>query len=158
MTCRWHIWLLTVGMEAIRQYLFDEYIILKLLRVFNSYLKQSKCVCCMLDSWFSGVCVQGVPVDGYLHWTISDNWEWADGYCPKFGLVDVDRSRNLTRIPRPSYYLYQQARFLFTMLVTGQYFVLVQQWQYLWKYISLCWSVYTLSTSTLEKQCNRILW
>lgn len=52
--------------------------------------------------------VQGVPVDGYLQWTISDNWEWADGYCPKFGLVDVDRARNLTRIPRPSYYLYQQ--------------------------------------------------
>jgi beta-glucosidase/6-phospho-beta-glucosidase/beta-galactosidase len=53
---------------------------------------------------------QGVPVDGYLQWTISDNWEWADGYCPKFGLVDVDRGHNLTRVPRPSYYLYQQAR------------------------------------------------
>lgn len=51
---------------------------------------------------------QGVPVDGYLQWTISDNWEWADGYCPKFGLVDVDRANNLTRLPRPSYYLYQQ--------------------------------------------------
>lgn len=54
--------------------------------------------------------LQGVPVDGYLHWTISDNWEWADGYCPKFGLVDVDRSHNLTRHPRPSYFLYQQVR------------------------------------------------
>ncbi|CAM6124246.1 unnamed protein product [Calypogeia fissa] len=51
---------------------------------------------------------QGVPIDGYVEWTISDNWEWADGYCPKFGLVDVDRADNLTRIPRPSYYLYQQ--------------------------------------------------
>lgn len=51
---------------------------------------------------------QGVPVNGYLQWTISDNWEWADGYCPKFGLVDVDRSRDLTRVPRPSYYMYQQ--------------------------------------------------
>jgi hypothetical protein len=55
--------------------------------------------------------LQGVPVDGYLQWTISDNWEWADGYCPKFGLVDVDRAGNLTRIPRPSYYLYQQVTF-----------------------------------------------
>ena len=52
--------------------------------------------------------VQGVPVDGYLQWTISDNWEWADGYCPKFGIVDVDRADNLARHPRPSYYLYQQ--------------------------------------------------
>lgn len=51
---------------------------------------------------------QGVPVDGYLHWTITDNWEWADGYCPKFGLVYADRSHNLTRYPRPSYYLYKK--------------------------------------------------
>lgn len=62
----------------------------------------------ILHSWLM---LQGVPVDGYLQWTISDNWEWADGYCPKFGLVDVDRGHNLTRVPRPSYYLYQQARF-----------------------------------------------
>jgi hypothetical protein len=25
----------------------------------------------------------GAPVVGYVFWTISDNWEWADGYCPK---------------------------------------------------------------------------
>lgn len=51
---------------------------------------------------------QGVPVDGYIHWTVSDNWEWADGYCPKFGLVNVDRANNLTRYPRHSYYLYKK--------------------------------------------------
>lgn len=51
---------------------------------------------------------KGVPIDGYIEWTISDNWEWADGYCPKFGLVRVDRADNLARIPRPSYYLYQK--------------------------------------------------
>lgn len=52
---------------------------------------------------------RGANVVGYIHWTISDNWEWADGYCPKFGLVDVDRTtKNLTRTPRPSYYLYSK--------------------------------------------------
>eukprot|EP00249_Psilotum_nudum_P018963 c27039_g2_i1 orf=213-1979(-) len=51
---------------------------------------------------------QGVPIEGYLHWTVTDNWEWADGYCPKFGLVDVDRGDNLKRYPRPSYYLYKE--------------------------------------------------
>ncbi|CAL5199039.1 unnamed protein product [Lathyrus oleraceus] len=50
--------------------------------------------------------IQGVPVLGYLFWTISDNWEWADGYGPKFGLVAVDRANNLARIPRPSYHLF----------------------------------------------------
>lgn len=51
---------------------------------------------------------QGVPIIGYLFWTISDNWEWADGYGPKFGLVAVDRGNNLARIPRPSYYLFSK--------------------------------------------------
>ncbi|PHT59381.1 Beta-glucosidase-like SFR2, chloroplastic [Capsicum baccatum] len=52
--------------------------------------------------------IMGVRVLGYLFWTISDNWEWADGYGPKFGLVAVDRANNLARIPRPSYYLFSK--------------------------------------------------
>ncbi|XP_072996036.1 beta-glucosidase-like SFR2, chloroplastic [Typha latifolia] len=50
----------------------------------------------------------GVRVLGYLFWTTSDNWEWADGYGPKFGLVAVDRANNLARKPRPSYYLFSK--------------------------------------------------
>ncbi|KAK7363440.1 hypothetical protein VNO77_05583 [Canavalia gladiata] len=52
--------------------------------------------------------IKGVPVLGYLFWTISDNWEWADGYGPKFGLVAVDRANNFARIPRPSYRLFSK--------------------------------------------------
>ncbi|KAL8481251.1 hypothetical protein ACS0TY_027685 [Phlomoides rotata] len=52
--------------------------------------------------------IKGVPILGYLFWTISDNWEWADGYGPKFGLVAVDRSNNLARNPRPSYHLFSK--------------------------------------------------
>ncbi|KAM3707973.1 hypothetical protein ACJW30_02G065200 [Castanea mollissima] len=52
--------------------------------------------------------IMGVPVIGYLFWTISDNWEWADGYGPKFGLVAVDRADGLARIPRPSYHLFSK--------------------------------------------------
>ncbi|XP_022722339.1 beta-glucosidase-like SFR2, chloroplastic isoform X2 [Durio zibethinus] len=52
--------------------------------------------------------IMGVPVLGYLFWTISDNWEWADGYGPKFGLVAVDRVNGLARIPRPSYHLFSK--------------------------------------------------
>ncbi|KAH0927768.1 hypothetical protein HID58_020024 [Brassica napus] len=50
--------------------------------------------------------LKGVPVLGYIFWTISDNWEWADGYGPKFGLVAVDRANNLARTVRPSYHLF----------------------------------------------------
>jgi beta-glucosidase/6-phospho-beta-glucosidase/beta-galactosidase len=50
----------------------------------------------------------GIPIAGYVFWTVSDNWEWADGYCPKFGLYAVDRSTSeLKRTARPSLGLFQ---------------------------------------------------
>lgn len=62
---------------------------------------------------------QGMNIEGYVHWTISDNWEWADGYCPKFGLVDVDRSDDeLRRTTRPSYDLF--TKIVATKTVTHQ--------------------------------------
>jgi len=32
----------------------------------------------------------GIPVKGYFHWTLLDNFEWAYGFAPRFGLVYVD--------------------------------------------------------------------
>jgi len=43
----------------------------------------------------------GVPVLGYMHWSLLDNFEWIFGYGPKFGLVGVDRE-TFVRTPKPS--------------------------------------------------------
>ncbi|WP_312736427.1 family 1 glycosylhydrolase [Brevundimonas sp.] len=43
----------------------------------------------------------GVPVLGYIHWSLLDNFEWLSGYGPKYGLVAVDR-QTFRRTPKPS--------------------------------------------------------
>lgn len=45
----------------------------------------------------------GVPVLGYIHWSLIDNFEWLRGFKPKFGLCAVDRA-TFARTPKPSAY------------------------------------------------------
>lgn len=44
----------------------------------------------------------GVDVRGYMYWSSFDNFEWAHGYAPTFGLVGIDRDNGYRRIVRPS--------------------------------------------------------
>ncbi|EYF01478.1 glycoside hydrolase family 1 protein [Chondromyces apiculatus] len=48
---------------------------------------------------------RGIDVRGYLHWSLMDNFEWAEGYAARFGLVEVDYATQERR-PRPSAALY----------------------------------------------------
>jgi beta-glucosidase len=43
----------------------------------------------------------GVPLTGYFHWSLLDNFEWAWGYQKRFGLVYVDFATQ-TRVPKRS--------------------------------------------------------
>ncbi|WP_430781466.1 family 1 glycosylhydrolase [Actinoplanes sp. G11-F43] len=43
---------------------------------------------------------EGADVRGYLHWSAFDNFEWSEGYRPRFGLIAVDDDFN--RLPKPS--------------------------------------------------------
>ena len=43
----------------------------------------------------------GLDVRGYVYWSLLDNFEWAEGYRPRFGLVSVDRE-TFARTPKPS--------------------------------------------------------
>ena len=48
---------------------------------------------------------EGVDVRGYCHWSLLDNFEWADGFEPKFGLYSVN-FKTFERTPRASASVY----------------------------------------------------
>jgi beta-glucosidase len=54
----------------------------------------------------------GVDVRGYLVWSLLDNFEWAEGYHQRFGLVHVDYD-TLRRTPKASFGWYRD-------LIAGQ--------------------------------------
>jgi len=48
---------------------------------------------------------EGIPVKGYYHWSLLDNFEWAEGFTPRFGLYAMDYATGAREL-RPSGKLY----------------------------------------------------
>jgi len=49
----------------------------------------------------------GVNLRGYFHWSLMDNFEWAQGYSKTFGLIRIDYN-TLKRLPKQSYSWYRE--------------------------------------------------
>lgn len=47
---------------------------------------------------------EGVNVKGYFVWTFTDNFEWAEGFLPRFGLVHIDFHTQKRRIKESGYW------------------------------------------------------
>ena len=45
--------------------------------------------------------VTGVDVRGHAHWSLMDNFEWAEGYDARFGLFTIEQG-TLRRVPTES--------------------------------------------------------
>lgn len=58
--------------------------------------------------WVKKAIDDGVDVRGYLHWSLLDNFEWADGFWPRFGLIAVDYQNSFKRTIRSSAHIYSK--------------------------------------------------
>lgn len=47
---------------------------------------------------------KGCPVVGYFYWSLIDNFEWADGFRPRFGLVEVDYNTQKRTLRRSAHF------------------------------------------------------
>jgi beta-glucosidase len=50
---------------------------------------------------------EGANLRGFFYWSLLDNYEWAEGYEKRFGLVHVDYD-SLKRTPKSSYHRLQR--------------------------------------------------
>lgn len=59
--------------------------------------------------WLSRAIDSGTEVKGYFYWTLTDTYEWHDGFNPKFGLIEVDLATQKRTI-RPSADIFQKLK------------------------------------------------
>lgn len=59
--------------------------------------------------WTSKAITAGADVRGYFYWSLTDTYEWQDGFNPKFGLIEVDFNTQKRTI-RPSADIFKELK------------------------------------------------
>ncbi len=57
--------------------------------------------------WLNKAFAEGLPIIGYLHWSLMDNFEWTMGKTPRFGLLEIDYAKMEIK-PRKSFWFYKK--------------------------------------------------
>ncbi len=57
--------------------------------------------------WLHRAIGDGIEIESYCHWSLLDNFEWIEGFAPRFGLFEVDYWTQ-KRTPRPSAELFSR--------------------------------------------------
>lgn len=57
--------------------------------------------------WTHRAILEGVPIKGFMYWSLTDNFEWAKGYDQRFGLVEINYDTKKRKI-RDSAYEYKK--------------------------------------------------
>src|SRR5512136_2795004 len=52
----------------------------------------------------------GIPIKGYFHWSFADNFEWALGYTPRFGLAYIDYNTQQRIVKESGHWFHQVIR------------------------------------------------
>lgn len=75
----------------------------------NGYVKDDERIKIMNEfiSYMFKAKQEGVNVKGYYAWSTMDLYSWVNGYEKRYGLIRVDYDNSLKRIPKKSYYWYQ---------------------------------------------------
>jgi beta-glucosidase len=73
----------------------------------HDYKRQHFIVSHLKELW-NAIHYDQVDIRGYFHWSLLDNFEWAEGFDPRFGLIHVDYHDQYKRTPRDSAYTYSQ--------------------------------------------------
>lgn len=59
--------------------------------------------------WLVKAIADGVDLRGYFHWSLTDNYEWHNGFGPRFGLVEIDYVTQARKV-RPSAKIFKEVQ------------------------------------------------